>query len=169
MWYPCTNQMIHLYSIIIDPVSLSCIISKVFEKVMYNRLLDFLETYKILTNSQFGFRKSHSTYMALMTLMDRLTTSLENDEHVIGIWSHYGIRCNALKLFEGYLSNRIQYMTYNGISSITKTVKYGVPQGSILGPLLFFIYINDLCSLCKPTFQILFADDANLCSSGKEI
>ena len=53
---------------------------------MYNRLLEFLETYKILINSQFGFKKSHSTYMALMTLMDRLITSLENDEHVIGIF-----------------------------------------------------------------------------------
>ena len=170
------------------PVSLLCVLSKVFEKVMYNRLLEFLETYKILTNSQFGFRKSHSTYMALMTLMDRLITSLENDEHVIGIFldfskafdtvdhaillkkmSHYGIRGNALKWFESYLSNRKQYVTYNGISSVTKTVKCGVPQGSILGPLLFLIYINDLCSVCKHTFPILFADDTNLFSSGKEI
>ena len=83
--------------------------------------------------------------------------------------SHYGIRDNALKWFESYLSNRKQYVTYNGISSITKTVKCGVPQGSILGPLLFLIYINDLCSVCKHTFPILFADDANLFSSGKEI
>ena len=155
---------------------------------MYNRLLEFLETYKILTNSQFGFRKSLSTYMALMTLMDRLITSLENNEHVIGIFldfskafdtvdhaillkkmSHYGIRGNALKWFESYLSNRKQYVTYNGISSVTKTVKCGVPQGSILGPLLFLIYINDLCSVCKHTFPILFADDTNLFTSGKEI
>ena len=170
------------------PVSLLCVISKVFEKVMYNRLLEFLETYKILTNSQFGFRKSYSTYMALMTLMDRLITSLVNDEHVIGMFLdfskafdtvdhaillkkmyHYGIRGNALKWFESYLSNRKQYVTYNGISSVTKTVMCGVPQGSILGPLLFLIYINDLCSVCKHTFPILFADDTNLFSSGTEI
>ena len=170
------------------PVSLLCVLSKVFEKVMYNRLLEFLESYKILTNSQFGFRKLHSTFMALMTLMDRLITSLENDEHVIGIFldfskafdtvhhvillnklSHYGIRGCALKWFESYLSNRKQYVTYNGISSFTKTVKCGVPQGSILGPLLFLIYINDLCYVCKHTFPILFADDTNLFSSGKKL
>ena len=123
-----------------------------------------------------------------MTLMDRLITSLENDEHIIGIFvdfsktfdtvdhvillnklSHYGIRGSALKWFESYLSNRKQYVTYNGISSLTKTVKCGVPQGSILGPLLFLIYINDLCSVCTHTFPILFADDTNLFSSGKEI
>ena len=83
--------------------------------------------------------------------------------------SHYGIRGNAFKWFQSYLSNRKQYVTYNGIPSITKTVKCGVPHGSILGPLLFSIYINDLCSVCKHTFPILFADDTNLFSSGKEI
>ena len=107
---------------------------------MYNRLIiEFLETYKILTNSQFGFRKLDSTYMALMTLKDGLITSLENDEHVIGIFldfsktfdtvghvillkklSHYGVRGTALKWFESYLSNRKQYVTYIGISSVTK-------------------------------------------------
>ena len=121
------------------PLYLLCVISKVFEKVMYNRLLEFLETYKILTNSQFGFRKLHSTYMASMTLMDRLITSLENDEHVIGIFldfskafdtvdhvillkilPHNGVKGNALKWFESYLSNRKQYVTYNGISSVIK-------------------------------------------------
>ena len=68
------------------PVSLLCVISKVFEKVMYNRLIDFLETFAILNNSQFGFRKMHSTYMALMTLMNRLISSLENDEYILGIF-----------------------------------------------------------------------------------
>ena len=107
------------------PVSLLCILSKVFEKVMYNRLIDFLETYKILVKFQFGFRKFHSTYMALMTLMDKLITALENGEHVIGIFLdfskafdtvdheillkkmyHYGIRGTAYKWFQSYLSNR---------------------------------------------------------------
>ena len=67
------------------PVSLLRVLSKVFEKVMYNRLNETLELYKIFTNSQFGFRKWHSTYMALMTHMDRMSTSADNEEHAIDI------------------------------------------------------------------------------------
>ena len=170
------------------PVSLLCVISKVFEKVIYNRLIDFLETFAILNNSQFGFRKMHSTYMALMTLMNRLISSLENDEYILGIFldfskafdtvghvimlkklAHYGIRGTALKWIESYLSNREQYVTYNGMSSSKQRIKCGVPQGSIHGPLLFLIYINDLCLVCEHTSAIVFADDTNLFSSGKDL
>ena len=120
--------------------------------------------------------------------MDQLIASLENGEYTIGTFldfskafdtvdhvillkklSHYGIRGSALKWFESYLSNCKQYVTYNGIASFTQTIRCGVPQGFILGPLLFFIYINDFCSICKHTMPILFADDANLFSSGKDI
>ena len=130
----------------------------------------------------------YSTYMALINLMNRLITSLKNDEYVLGIYldfskafdtvdhvillrklAHYGIRGTALKWFESNLSNREQYVTYNGISSSKQRIKCGVPQGSILGPLLFFIYINDLCLVCKYTSAILFADDTNLFSSGKDL
>ena len=155
---------------------------------MYNRLIDFLETYKIIVENQFGFRKMHSSYMALMTMMDKLIQSRENNEYVIGIFLdfskafdtvdhtillskllHYGIRGNALNWFTSYFSGRKQYLTYNGISSGTKTINCGVPQGSILGPLLFLIYINDLCSACKFTTPVLFADDTNLFSSGTDL
>ena len=82
---------------------------------------------------------------------------------------HYGIRGTAYKWFQSYLSNRKQYVTYNGICSSTKDVKYGVPQGSILGPMLCLMYIIALCSICKYTTPILFADDTNLFSSGKDL
>ena len=158
------------------PVSLLTVLSKVFEKIMYNRLLNFLDTYNILFKNQFGFRKNHSTYMATMLLMEGITKSLENSEYVIGIFLdfskafdtvdhdillrklyHYGIRGNALQWFESYLKNRKQFVTYNGVSSDTKLITCGVLQGSILGPLLFLIYINDLSLVCDRLISILFA------------
>ena len=119
-----------------------------------------VNTFSILNNSHFGFRKMDSTYMASMFLMNELITSLENDEYVLGKYldfskafntvddvtllkklAHYGIRCTALKWFDNsYISNREQYVTYNRMSSSKQRIKCGVPQGSMLGPLLF-IYI----------------------------
>ena len=95
----------------------------------------------------------------------------DTEDHVILLrrLAHYGIRGTALKWFESYLSNWEQYVTHNGISSSKQRIKCGVPQGSILGPLLFFIYINDLCLVCKHTSAIPFADDTNLFSSGKDL
>ena len=170
------------------PVSLLCVLSKVFEKVMYTRLLDFLENLKKLYNNQFGFRKCHSTYTALMLLTDNITKSLENGEFVVGVFldfskafdtvkndilltklHHYGIRGFAMKWFQSYPSDRYQYVTYNGVESLKKSIKGGVPQGSILGPLLFLIYIDDLSTVCNYMMPFLFADDANLFSSGHDI
>ena len=170
------------------PVSILCTISKVFEKIMYSRLLNYLDHYKILFSYQFGFRKSHSTYMAFMVLIDKLTRALDEGKFVVGILldfskafdtvdhdilltklSHYGIRGVPLLWFQSYLSNRQQFVTYNGVSSSVKTVKCGVPQGSILGPLLFLIYINDLVNVCSHCLPILFADDTNLFVSGVDM
>ena len=79
---------------------------------------------------------------------------------------HYGIRGCALSWFKSYLSRRLQYVTYNGSQSSQQMIKCGVPQGSILSPLLLLIYINDLCIVCKSTVPVLFADDTNLFWSG---
>ena len=121
------------------PVSILCMLSKVFEKVMYSRLIDFLEDDKILFVNQFGFRKSHSSYMALMLLVDKLTKALENGVYIICVFldfskafdtvnhhvlleklDYYGIRGSALAWFESYLTNRQQYVTYNGVKSSCK-------------------------------------------------
>ena len=170
------------------PVSLLSILSKIFEKVMYSRMIDFLETQKILMEKQFGFRKNHSTYMALMILVDNLIQSLENGKYVLGVFLdfskafdtvnhtilltklyHYGIRGPAFTWFQSYLSDRQQFVTYNGIQSSMKVVKCGVPQGSILGPILFLLYINDLANICRNTLPFLFADDTNLFISGTDL
>ena len=169
------------------PVSVLSILSKVFERIMYSRMLEYLETYKILINNQFGFRKYHSSYMALMVLMNELITSLENGESVIGVFldfskafdtvdhriffnklEHYGIRGNALSWFQSYLTDRKQYVTYNGATSTKRSIKCGLPQGIILGPLLFLIYINDLFLVCHNCTPILFADDTNLFIRGDD-
>ena len=126
--------------------------------------------------------------MALLLLMDELTKAIENKDYVIGIFldfskafdtvdhsillrklAHYGIRGSALDWFHSYLSGRKQYVTYNGTTSSTKNLQCGVPQGSILGPLLFIIYINDLVNVCKNLMAILFADDTNVFKTGKDI
>ena len=171
-----------------SPVSLLCILSKVFEKIMYPRLLEFLEKFEIIYKNQFGFRKKHSSYMALMVLMDEISKSLERGEYVVGVFLdfskafdtvnhdillqklyHYGIRGMALKWFQSYLSDRYQYVTYNGTESAKQNIKCGVPQGSILEPLLFLIYINDLANVCEYMMPLLFTDDTNLFRGGKNI
>ena len=170
------------------PVSLLTILSKVFERLMYDRLFKFLDRLSILYKHQFGFRQNHSTHMALLSLTNRLTNAVEDGEYVIGIFLdfskafdtvdhhivleklyHYGIRGCAHNWFTSYLSNRKQFVTYNGTQSEQQTIKCGVPQGSILGPLLFLVYINDLPHICHDTFPVQFADDTNLFISGKNI
>ena len=104
--------------------------------------------------------------MLLVLFLD-LSRAFDTVDHNILLdkLDHYGIRGCALP-FKSYLSRRLQYVTYNGSQSSQQMIKCGVPQGAILGPLLFLIYINDLCIVCKSTEPVLFADDTNLFSSG---
>ena len=170
------------------PVSVLPIFSKFLEKVIYNRLYDYLTKYHILFDNQYGFRKQHSTALALIHLYDKLSTAIDNKEYTMGVFidlskafdtvnhdillaklKHYGIRGISLKWFESYLSGRMQYVNFNGYSSCYKQVKCGVPQGSILGPLLFLIYINDLCNVSNALDLLLFADDTSIFFSNKNL
>ena len=163
------------------PISLLSTISKILEKLIYNRIVKFFQLHKIFSNLQFGFRKKHSTIHALLTFIEKVTHSLDNFSHTVGIFldfskafdtidhdillyklSHYGVRGKALEWFRSYLSNRKQYVNLNDYKSHMQYIKDGVPQGSLLGPLLFLVYINDFHRSSDVLSFILFADDSNL-------
>ena len=148
---------------------------------MYNRLLNFIDRYKIFSQNQFGFRNNHSTFMALIILVENLVDALDNRNCAMGIFldfqkafntvDHgilldklycYGIRGIAHDWFVSYLSNRQQSVIYNGYEYEFKVMRCGVPQGSILGPMLFLLYINDLTNVSSFFMPILFADETNL-------
>ena len=170
------------------PISLLPLFSKVLEKIMYSRLIKFINKHKLLIEYQFGFRKDHSTYMALIVLLDKITSALDNGDFTIAVLIdfrkafdtvdhqilleklyHYGIRGIAFDWIKSYLTNRQQQVSYNGVSSAYKSVNCGVPQGSILGPLLFLLYINDLSTVSKILTSILFADDTTLIDSDSDL
>ena len=170
------------------PISLLPLFSKVLERLMYDRLYDFLVKYSILYSFQFGFGKAHSTYMALTCMLDKLHNALEKGDYAIGIFIdfrktfdtvdhsillqklyHYGIRGLAYDWFCDYLKNRTQLVSYHNIQSNYADISCGVPQGSILGPLLFLIYINDMASVSTHLFSVLFADDTNMFGTDNDL
>ena len=134
---------------------------------MYDRVNDFLNEFDIIFKYQFGSRRGYSTYLALTVLMDKLTKSMENGDCVVGVFLDFSKAFDMVN-HKILLSNRKQYVTYNGEISDMQIIKCGVPQGSILGPLLFLIYINDLANVCKYTMPIFFADDSNLFLNGRD-
>ena len=163
------------------PISLLSIFDKIIEKIMHKRLYAFLESNKVLYDKQFGFRKNNSTTYALMEITERIKESIDSGKYGCGIFidlkkafdtvnhkillmklEHYGVRGMALKWFESYLTDRKQYVFYNGVSSDVENISCGVPQGSVLGPLLFLLYINDLPNISKKLGFYLFADDTNI-------
>ena len=170
------------------PISLLPLISKVYEKVMHNRLYNHLVKNNIIHNTQFGFRAGHSCEHALFTAQNTILSALSKKEVAVlllidfskafdmvdhGILlaklEHYGVRSNALDWFRSYLSDRRQYVHVNDTDSTTENLYHGVPQGSILGPLLFIIYINDIPSISNLAKFILYADDANIIITGRDL
>ena len=170
------------------PISLLSIISKLLEKIVAQQLTSFFTKYKLLNLQQFGFRSHFSTELALALLIEKISKKLETKDYTIGVFldlskafdtvNHdillkklelYGIRGIALNWFRNYLTNRQQYVIYEETKSELETITNGVPQGSVLGPILFIIYINDI-DMSTPFFEyIMFADDTNAFSAHKSL
>ena len=163
------------------PISLLSNINKLLEKIMFKRTYEFLDKYKCIYKLQFGFRNKHSTDHALIRITESIRAALDDDKTACGIFidlqkafdtvnhsiltdklSHYGIRGTANNWFKSYLNNRYQFVSINGAESHPIPILHGVPQGSVLGPLLFLVYINDLHCAINFSSVYHFADDTNL-------
>ena len=163
------------------PISVLSVFSKIIEKLMHTRLYNFLDTFEMLYPLQFGFSEKHSTMHALLSLTESIKQSIDNGKFGCGIFidlqkafdtvnhkillgklEHYGIRGTTLNWFHSYLTGRQQYVIVNGHISDSLTINCGIPQGSVLGPLLFPIYMNDLPNVSKVLRFYLFADDTSI-------
>ena len=170
------------------PISLLSNINKIFEKLMFSRIYSFLTLHNCIYELQYGFRAKHSTMHALVSITEKIRDSLDAGNFACGIFidlqkafdtvdhdillkklDHYGIRGNANNWIKSYLSNRKQFVSINGFESVLLPVTIGVPQGSVLGPLLFLLYINDLNSCVRYSIVHHFADDTNLLTISNSI
>ena len=163
------------------PSSLLSNINKLLEKIVHERTYNFFEKFNCLYKYQFGLRESHSNNHALIEITEKIRKALDSRKFPCGIFldpqedfdtvnheillrkpEHYGIRNTSKSWFRSYLENRKQLVSLNGTDSETQIMKHGVPQGSVLAPLLFLIYINDLHNVILYCQSYHFADDTNL-------
>ena len=170
------------------PISLLSIFSKIFEKIMCKRLYKFLEINEILHPLQFGFCKNHSTSHTLISMTETIKKTIDNGQFGCGTFmdlkkafdtvnhsvllkqlDHYGVRGIPLQWFDSYLAKRQQYVSINGCTSDKLVITHGVPQGSVLAPLLFLIFNNDLPSVSKYLTFYLFADDTDIYFESPEL
>ena len=166
------------------PISLLPTLSKVLETIVYNQLFAYFSDKELFYPSQYGFRRGHSTELAATELIDLIIQKLDagklplaifldmskafdtlNHDILLDKLRFYGITSKEICFFKSYLNNRTQYVDYDGTTSDIEQITTGVPQGSILGPLLFVIYINDISNASNFFKAILYADDSTLITS----
>ena len=165
------------------PIALLCLISKIFEKTPHNQIIKFLESNNLLDNLQCGFRKRRNTQSLFAKLLDDITSNIEEGKLTFLILfdfrkafdsvSHdlllnklkfYGFSIESIAWIRSYLTGRIQAVinSENNSHSRWEKIKSGVPQGSILGPLLFLVFINDIKDVLINSNRLLFADDLQI-------
>lgn len=171
------------------PISLLSVISKLLEKVVNKRLVKFVESHGLLSPRQFGFRHNKSTEDAVILLSELVATYLDSGNSCIGVFldlakafdtvstkillkklQYFGIRGLSHDWFKSYLTNREQLIKIESVKSATLPVNYGVPQGSILGPTLFLLYMNDIHDLNNNMINaeiICYADDTAIIFKGR--
>ena len=170
------------------PISVLPVCSKIMEKAVHHQLIKYLESEKLLSDQQYGYRKCRSTELASIHLTDDIRKSVDKGELVGALFvdlskafdtlSHdvlirklrtYGIRGIALQWFTSYLFDRKQFCVIDGVKSSSESIVHGVPQGSILGPVLFLLYFNDFGDCLKHSRMIQFADDTVLYCANKAV
>jgi len=163
-------------------------VSKILEKIVHKRLIFFIEFHDLLYDNQFGFRCKHSTIDAVIKLITDTCKGLDENEETLAVYldlsnafdtidhsillkrlDFYGIRGQVLDWFSSYLYNRKEFVHCMGSNSHAETIKCSVSQGSVLGPLLFIVYTNDLPRYINLAKSILFADDATVYLSSKHL
>ena len=169
-------------------ISVLCCLSKILEKIMYNRLYKHLINNNILYKKQFGFQENHSTDHAVIQLVDQISNSFEKNHFTLGVFmdlskafdtvdhvillkklDHYAVKGRNLLWLKSYLNNHRQFIRYNNSNMSFANISCGVPQGSMLGPLLFLLYINVLPNASPVLDPIMHADDTNLFYSNNDI
>lgn len=163
------------------PISILPAFNKIFEKIISLRLINYLECNNLLTEYQHGFRAHRSTESAILQFINYVYLALEEKKHVAGVFidlskafdtldhnilvhklKYLGIRGEPLNLFKSYLIGRKQAVYCNQSYSPLKSIDKGVPQGSVLGPIFFLIYINDIVNVSTNLEFVIYADDTTL-------
>ena len=166
------------------PISLLPAISKIFEKVIFKQLYDYFTDNNLFYQHQYGFRSGHSTEMAVLETIDRIYIEMDKYKTPLNMYldlskafdtinynilleklTYYGVSGMANNLIKSHLTSRKQYVDFQEAKSALLDIKTGFPQGSILGPLLFIIYINDVSSVSSLFVPITYADDTTLSSN----